>query len=286
MELVHILRRVWARKLWLAPIVLVALYVGLNAGYNVSLIPPEASPDRPSFAAASTEFLVDSNRSAVTDIDRDISALSTRAVVLTAFARSEDVRGRVAVAADIPPELISIESRDDIDRIRAASEPGQIERGTDILGQEKPYRLVFTARRDYPVVSVSARAPTVDEAIRLADAAVVGLGRAVRTIARSSPATVERTRVGITPLGEATGGTVGASGSAVISAAVALAALGLGVCALLLIDGLVVHMRNVRGDPTEARKDRSGRRRPKQRRPDRKGAAGDRGGPRTSKPAR
>jgi hypothetical protein len=174
----------------LAGVVALSALVGiLAAAVNVGaigLLPPKVKPVRLQIAAAATRVLVDRPDPSVVYrrvLPPEIASLVKRTELLGRVMVSPPVLDRIAAHARIPREQLAGVARTTGDVPLALAEPGSEQRASEIVQARKPYRLEVQARPIWPILEISAQAPTPQEAARLADAAPQGLTDHLRQLA-------------------------------------------------------------------------------------------------------
>jgi hypothetical protein len=236
------LQRLWALRWLVAIAALVAIYGGLNTRYDIH--PTQGKVERKvvRYATAQTQVLIDSPRSPITDASLNIAPLSTRAVLYAAFLRNEEARTPILKAAGLPHNApVAIIGGDQATTGAPAASsktPGAISAGLTPEQQA----VVFTAQEGLPLVNVRAQAPTLDEAIKLADGAAKGAADYLGSL-QTSRSTPQSDRVTVRQLGDASGGVIeqGPGRRAIVTAALGIFA---GLCLLiLLLDGGVRAIR-------------------------------------------
>ena len=115
MELARTLRTLWLRRRLVALGALIAMFASLLSVYQLSLFPPSMSSRTNVFAAASTQILVDTPKSAFADLDYDLDPLETRANVFARFLASPVALEMIARKADLPLDAIEAQGPYDID---------------------------------------------------------------------------------------------------------------------------------------------------------------------------
>lgn len=188
----------------------VAALATLIVNFSVSLAPPRVESRTPQLASASTQVLVDSPRSTLVDLREDsygMDALSRRAVVMGTLLASASVRDHIARRAGIDPALLRTSSPATPEQPRAVAVPGAQPRVSDLLRSAEGYSLSFRVTPSVPILDVYTEAPTVEEAERLADAAMTGLGDYLDEVA-ARDGTDPGARVELRQLGKASGGIV------------------------------------------------------------------------------
>lgn len=210
MDVAHILRELWERRRWVAPGVVVALLAALAMAFEISLLPPGLKSKKLTVNTASTAILVDGRRSVVADITADLTGLAARASVYSRYMTNLPVRRAIARRAGLPVERIVTEAPLARNQPAAAREPVAIQRSQAILGEQKDYFLRFDTDPGLPTISILSQAPTVAEAVRLANAGAQGFRDYLRRVEGSRRVPLAR-RIAIRQLGSAEGGTVGRS---------------------------------------------------------------------------
>lgn len=187
--------------------VLVAVVAALAAGFRVSILPPGLHKKELSITTASTSVLVDSPSSAIGNVLVDLRPLIARASVYNRYATTLLVRREIARAAGVPLERLIVDAPFGTNLPREATQPVAGERSQSLLEESRQYFVRFTTDSGLPIVFVTATAPTLEEALRLADGGAQGLMTHVEKVeeARRVPA---NQRVILRQLGSAEGGTV------------------------------------------------------------------------------
>lgn len=233
MDLAQVLRELWRRRGWLALGALLALYLALTTAYRVGLFPPSLERKTLAVGVADTQLLVDTPRSALTDVGRDLEPLAARATVFTHFMTSLPVREAVARRVGLPASAIQADAPPSPNQPRAATEPTAAQRGSAVVGERRGYRLFFSNDPTSPTVNIRAQAPTARDAIRLANAGAAGFRAYVQRIQVQQGDPPAR-RVQLRQLGSAQGGIVGGEINERL-AALAFAGAFVGWCLLVLL---------------------------------------------------
>jgi hypothetical protein len=236
MELAETLRILWSRKLVCVAIVLLAGGASAGAGVLARSTPT---------GAATAQILVDSPQSALADLVQSTAPLTTRASLFAQVMASQAVLEEIARSAGVPVGELTAQGP-----YSGAGQPLDVvtpaeARGAQLLAERTRYRLTFVAQANEPVVTASVQGPTVAGALRIADAVFPGLTRYVSELQRQD-ATRPARRVTIRQLGPPQGGTVNSSSRLTLMALAALGVLGLGVLALLGVEGLRSQARRER----------------------------------------
>jgi hypothetical protein len=236
MEIIRILKRLWGMKPWLALGVAVAVLAGLATAFKLTVVPPGLEAKSGSYGAASTQFIVDSERSSLSSLDSDTQALATRAEIISQFIGSDEVRSIVAERLGVERGEISVRAKaNTVQTAGQSRDAGPTAPPEGVFGAQVPLTLTFQNQLDLPVVDVFAQAPTAEAAERLADAAVSGLQEYLGRLAeRTGLGTNNASRVVVRQTGDAVGAEV--TSSAKKSEAV-LVGLGvfLGWCVLIVL---------------------------------------------------
>jgi hypothetical protein len=143
--------------------VFTALAVGINPrGLQVS--------------AAATHIFVDTPSPSLLNRDAfPVSTLIRRAELLSQTAVTPPVLERISRDTKIPLDEIGSEARSTANVPFDLVQPGSEQRANDLSRIGKPYSVEAQARQSTPVVDVYARAPTTEEAVRLANAVTAAL---------------------------------------------------------------------------------------------------------------
>jgi uncharacterized protein involved in exopolysaccharide biosynthesis len=236
------LRKIWSHKFWLIPVIAIAVLTGLSVAYKVTLIPPNLEKKSFQFGSASTEVLVDSERSSIAALEIPLDALSERAGVFGQLLRSNPVRGRIASELGVPEAAIAIDTVA-AETTATASEPSAAERAQD-LGAASQGLLVFY-RTSGPVIEISTQAPTGRMAARLANTAAGALSDYLDDL-QAEQGVVGDLRVQLTQIGTPIGSDVNQSADKTMAVLAGLAIFALGVLLILLVPRFVEGMRRAR----------------------------------------
>jgi hypothetical protein len=251
-DLATAINQLLRRKVWLALVLVVAVFAAVLTAYDMKGFPPKFEKKSLEFGAAGAQILVDSPGSTLADLRREFTPLAERAQVYSQFMASPAVKDAIAKAADLPPGVLVAEASLATENLpRSAVEPGEGERANELLAEGVGYRLSFEAQEDLPIVAIRSQAPTAQEAIKLADAAVTGLNNYLRS-AEAQQEIPEKRLVQIVPLGKAKGGMVNEGVNRVVAGMVFLAVFGLGCGLILVAVNVAAGMRQGRPEPPEA----------------------------------
>jgi hypothetical protein len=248
MELGSVLSRLWARKLWLLPAALLAGYVALSVGYRVTLDPPSLTAKGRPYGIATTEILVDTERSSAADLGGQVPDLAIRASLFADVAKSQPITHRIGSLAALAPGQFEVFS------LSANVAVGNQARATTNTPQPGSRSVVFAAAAESPIIEVTAQGRTAHEARRLANAGAHALQDFVGAQEIRKTAGVLN-RVRLRQLGEAKGGTVWPAEKPTTMAAIG-GGIFLAFCMLVLLADNAArarrmsHARRMRPEPT------------------------------------
>ena len=176
---------------------------------TLGLFPPKLQSNQLSTAAATVHVFVDTV--APTVVSRDdypVSAQIQRATMYGELVTSDSLLERIGGIAHIPRSEIESESRTSANVPWALSEPASEQRAAMIANSGRPYRIEAESRQNTPVLDIYTRAPTANEAKRLAAAAVTGLQGYLGELAAKEQIPA-KWHVHLRQLGPVRGGSVG-----------------------------------------------------------------------------
>jgi hypothetical protein len=232
MELARNLKTLWQRRGLLALGAVIAVIAAVFSVYRVGFLPPSLSNRSNVFATASTEILVDTHDSSFADIANDITPLATRAGVFARFLQSPAALTLLADDTNLPVYALDVRGPVDSNLPVQDQQPTAERRSSEIIGEDRVYRLRLENNPILPLISVFAQAPSQAEAVRLANAAPRALRTYVKRI-QAAQNTPPVRKVDIRQLGLAQGGVVNKGADVQIAALVFLAVFG-GWCILLI----------------------------------------------------
>jgi hypothetical protein len=238
---ISILKELWKRRLLVALATVIALVAAVVAVYQVSLHPPGLSKRSTPSATGSSEVLIDSARSPIAGSKRNVEALSTRAAVFARLMASGDIVKEIAREVGVRPWEIQVTG--------PMPYPGEVP-GVSEAGEKLPYGLTYTQIGQLPIISISSRAPTTEQARSLAAAAPRSLEKMVATVQRRQK-TPARERVEIRVLGPAQVSASGKGPSNKIALVIFLGILFVGVGLILGLPRLVAAWRRVGDEEDE-----------------------------------
>lgn len=256
MEFVAICQELWGRRLALAIAFVVALLAGMSVLYHL----PSLKKKSLSYGSATTQFLLDSNRSSLANASTDLSGLATRAAVFTRFMTSPEVQAAVARHAGVPATRLSVDAPVDPNGPQGSIQPPAERRSSQLSSEADRYRVFVQNEQSLPVVDVYAQAPDASSAVRLANAAVLGMQDTLTRMRSQLPiATAAQLR--IEQLGTAQGGEVNQKGSKILAFIVFLGVFVLGCVAIVVSSRLSAEWRLAQGKSPKPAREHAGRRR-------------------------
>lgn len=215
MELGRHLHELWRMRRAVVVCVLGALFAALWAGYKISLLPPGLKARSLQIAAARTEVLVDTPRSALADLRQDLFAfesMKNRAVLLGNVMASPPVIAYIARRAGVPSAAVRAQTPRTPNTPRLST-PATERHTSDLLRSTDEYRLSIEANPTVPVLTVYAQAPDGATAGALANASVDGLRDYLEQEARARGIRLDQ-QVRLRQLGRAHGEVINAGASA------------------------------------------------------------------------
>ena len=204
------MRELWSHKLGLGLTLFFALLAATSVMYKVSFAPPSLESRSLGLAAASTQVIVDTPESMLTDRRQNTYSLvsqTNRALLLGDVMASIPVREHIAERAGIDPAQLAVAGPVTPEEPRVIADAGDQPKTTDILKSPEEYRISIQANPTVPILDIATEAPTAAAAAKLADAAVGGLRDYVGDISAAAK-TPAKAEIDIRQLGHATGATV------------------------------------------------------------------------------
>ena len=188
-------------------------------------------------AAAATHVIVDDPDVSIIDrraLTQDVSTLQKRAELYARLMVSRPVLDAIGRRAGLPSDQISGVARTTADVPIPLMEPGSEERASQIRDSRAPYRLELQSDPTEPLFTVYSEAPTSAQALRLANAAVLGLEDYLRGLAKRQGFD-ERALPQLRQLGSARGGVTNSKAAIVIGALTFVTAFALSFVALFAV---------------------------------------------------
>jgi hypothetical protein len=205
-----------------------------------------------SVAAAATHVAIDDPDASIVDrraLAQDLATLQKRAELYAHLVVTPPVLDAIARRAGLPANQISGVARTTADVPIPLTEPGSEERASQIQDSRAPYRLELQSDPFEPILAIYAEAPSFDEAQRLANSAVLGLGDYLHDLAHQQGFDV-RELPQLRQLGSARGGITNRKTPKVIAALTFLTAFALTFVGLIAL----LRRRLRRGDAERARR--------------------------------
>ena len=178
MNFIYFLKELWQRRLAVVLAAVVAAVIAALAVFNVS--PSWMSLNKRDHVEAhgSIEILIDSARSPIADVGRDLEPLTARAGVFARYIAGGNVIKQISETTGIPVKQIEVAG--------PAPLPGEAIGATAPPTENRPYGFQIVQRDELPIVNVETRAPTVPEARELAAAAPAAIRGIVSEIQRTA----------------------------------------------------------------------------------------------------
>lgn len=174
MNLIQTLKELSRRRLLVALAAVFAALIAILAVYKVSPSPPSISQRAHVNAQGSIEILVDSSNSPIADTRRDLTGLIARAGVFARLISGGNVINEVAKTTGIPARQIDVAGPSPL--------PGQAPGADEASPEYHPYGISVVQSETLPILTVVTRAPTVAEAVDLAEAVPVAIRSLVNSI--------------------------------------------------------------------------------------------------------
>ncbi len=236
MELTEILRTLWARKVATAAVLVLAALAAAAVKLTSHNVPT---------GAATVQILVDSPSSELANLTQNPTPLISRAAVFAQVMTSQAVVQDIAAAAHVPASQVTAQgpysgSGEALDVVTPAEA-----RSSQLVAENAPYRLTFLAQQNEPVITASVQAPTPLAAATVANAVYSGVQSYV-TAAQQQGHTPAQDKVTLRELGPAQAATVNSSSRTTLAVAAFLGVLILGLLAILGVEGLRRHGRELR----------------------------------------
>jgi hypothetical protein len=224
---VTILRALWRRRIEVSLVALLAIGAGWAVCYRLSL-PPQ--PRGYSVGVANASLLVDTPKSQVVEVaPRGSDALASRAGVLASLMVDGEIKNAIAQRVGLPPKQL------------IASSSGIAGPVTPLNARSYAYTTSVALTSDMatlPIIRVQAQAPDVQQAIKLANAVVGGLGQYLDSKA-TDEAISDTRRLRVRALGTAQGEEAARGPGRLMALAVAFVVFMAGCATVLAVSGVV-----------------------------------------------
>ena len=221
-------------ELWrLRALVVLAAVLAALAALAALYEPPGFEPRSFEAGLATTRILVDSSPSVLRNAAEDQTELADRAAIYARLATSDPLRERIAKLMGIPVSAISAESPIDANGAPDGVEPGAERRGRQLVAEAAEYRLQLKAEVGLPIIGVDARAPTLAEAMRLADSVPMAVRGYLESLHEAEPLP-DLSAVSVRQLSKAAGGTEGHAAGMIVAALTAFTVFA-ALCMMILL---------------------------------------------------
>lgn len=234
------LRHIWRHRIWLVPVVIVAIVAALAATYKTSLFPPSIESKSFEYGAASTKVLLDSPGSSLAEISSPISGVTERTILYASLLDTLPVRREIGRLAQVPWQQISVSGQTESQG--ASEKAGASQRASQLLAADQTASLYFAAEPEQPVISLYAQAPTAEQASRLVDAAPIALERYANTLENRRNVPPSK-RIEFHQLGPAQAGMLASGADKVFGLLVALFVLFVGCLLVVLVPRFILEFR-------------------------------------------
>jgi hypothetical protein len=237
---IYFLRELWHRRLAVLLAGIGAAAIAVLVVYSVSVSPPGLSKRDHVEARGSIEILIDSAKSPIADVGRNLEPLTARAGVFARYIAGGNVIARIAEATGIPAKQIEVAG--------PAPLPGEAVGVTAAPANLLPYGIEIAQRDALPIVNVETRAPTVAEARELAGAAPAAI-RGIVTDIQEEQQIPESKRVTFRVLGPAQADLATEALGLKAALGIFVALFALGILLILGLPRLIVAWRSVDAEP-------------------------------------
>jgi hypothetical protein len=237
---IYFLRELWHRRLAMVVAAIVAAVLATLVVYNVSVSPPALGKRDHIEARGSVEILIDSAKSPIADVGRNLEPLTARAGVFARYIAGGNVIAQIAKATGIPAKQIEVAG--------PAPLPGEAVGVTAPPAKLLPYGIEIVQRDALPIVNVETRAPTVQEARELA-AAAPGAIRGIVTGIQEQQQIPESKRVTFRVLGPAQADLATEALGLKAAVGIFIVLFALGILLILGLPRLVDAWRSVDAEP-------------------------------------
>lgn len=232
MGMAQLILRLWKLRFW---VLIGVVFAGAAAAAMMTLAKSTV------YAAASTQMVVDSPRSALGDAQTDLTPFTMRAVVYARLMTSPEALQYIGKAAGVDGSLIAADGPAEIGVPQATHTPSAVVNGKQVTPATE-YSLRFDQNPVLPTVDVYAQAPTTKAAIRLANGAVTGFAAYLSAI-ESRGNVPGGSRVEVRQLGGATGGVVDPGTSKKVALLVFVIVMALWCCLVLYVSRVAEELR-------------------------------------------
>ncbi len=229
MDSVTILRALWRRRIQVCLVALVAITTGWMLAYRISFPPERRSYD---VGVATASILVDTPKSQLVAIDpKGSDTLASRANVLVNLMVDGEIKDAIARRVGLPPKQL----------IASTQSNGDAGPVTPLNARSHAFTTSVALTSDMaelPIIRVQTQAPDVQQAIKLANAAVAGLGDYLDSKAADETVAYKR-RLRVRALGTALGKEAARGPGRMMALAVAVFVFLAGCALMLAVSALV-----------------------------------------------
>jgi hypothetical protein len=187
MDLIPILKTLSRHRRLVIVAGLLALAIGVEMGYSISLSPPGLKTRQYQVGVASTNVLVDTSDSTVADLnppggDSLVGGdLSARATLLASLMATPPLQQMIARNAQVPVDKLTV-----VPPAGAAIlVPTPLATAAATADPATSYSLTLNTGTPVPIISIAAQAPDAAQASRLAAGAVTALKQYLATLVAS-----------------------------------------------------------------------------------------------------
>ncbi len=231
------LRDLWRFRLYVLGVSVLAVLAGLTVMYKVSL-PPKFESRAYDVGVATAHILVDTPRSQLVEVaPTGVGTLGMNTELLASLMIDGLIKSDIAHRAGLQPDQIV--GVTDAATVPSAAGP------SPVSAPSGPRAFVLTtqvmtdiAGDNLPIIEISAQAPNRNAALRLADAAIAGLGDYL--VAKAAQERVPKSdRLQVTGLGQPQATTETHGPSDVIAIVAVILVFGFGCACILAVQALV-----------------------------------------------
>jgi hypothetical protein len=197
MELALTLNRLWQRRIWVMLGIVIAVAVAVYASSALK---------KATYAAASTQMVVDAPQSALGNLKTSLVPYTARAIVYARLMTSPEALTYIGKAAGIPGNEIYAVGPAEIGAPTAVHTPS-VQVDGRLAAPKHKYILRFDQNPDLPTVDIYSEAPTTAQSLALANGAVTGFANYLHQLDASTSVPVAQ-QVRLRELGGANGGVV------------------------------------------------------------------------------
>jgi hypothetical protein len=237
---IYFLKELWQRRLAVILAGVGAAIIAVLVVFNVSFSPPSIGKRDHVEARGSIEILIDSAKSPIADVGRNLEPLTARAGVFARYIAGGNVIKQISETTGIPVKQIEVAG--------PAPLPGEAIGATAPPENIRPYGLSIVQRDELPIVNVETRAPTLAEARELA-AATPGAVRGIVSRIQAAQKIPDSKKVTFRVLGPAQAAPTNEALGLKVAIGLFVALFGLGLLLIFGIPRLIAAWRSVDAEP-------------------------------------